>query len=81
VEPGHALKCRHEVLEGSLAKKLQETLPNKKMQFEKHYLEGESWTLFGHGTMEGDVDRNTDFTWYFYSKDLKMILPLLHGPW
>jgi hypothetical protein len=79
VEPGRALKRRHEVLEGSPAEKLQETPPNKEMRFEKCYLEGGSWTLFGPGTMEGDVDPNTDFTWYFYLKDLKMTLPLPHG--
>ena len=78
-EPGRALKRRHEVLEGSPAEKLQETPPNKKMRFEKRYVKGGSWTLFGPGTMEGDVDPNADFTWYFYSKDFKMTLPLPRG--
>ena len=77
-EPGRALKRRHEVLEGSPAEKLQETPPNKKMRFEKRYVKGGSWTLFGP-TMEGDVDPNADFTWYFYSKDLKMTLLLPRG--
>ena len=82
-EPEHALKHRHEVLEGSpntlLVKKLPETPSNKKMRFEKCYPEGGSWTVFGPGTMEGDIGPNADFTWYYYSKDLKMTLLLPHG--
>jgi len=35
--------------------------------------------VFGLGTMEGDIGPDTGFTWYFYSKDLKMTLPLLCG--
>ena len=29
--------------------------------------------------MEGNIGPDTDFTWYFYSKDLKMTLPLPCG--
>lgn len=82
-KPECALKHHCKVPEGSpntlLVEKLPETPPNKKMQFEKHYPKGGSWMVFGPGTMEGDISPNADFTWYFYSKDLKMMLPLLHG--
>jgi hypothetical protein len=76
-EPERILKRRHD---GPANQPPQDELPpSKRMRFEQRFKEGGSCTCFGPSTTAGDLDPNADFTWYFYSEELQMTLPLPLG--
>jgi hypothetical protein len=54
------------------------TPPNKRLRFEKRYFNGGGCTTHGRTIVNGNGNGN-DFTWWVYSQDLKMDVPLPPG--
>lgn len=56
------------------------TPPNKRFRFEKRFNDGGGMTTYGPGIIEdkGNYQSN-DYTWWVYSRDLKMDVPLPVG--
>jgi hypothetical protein len=58
------------------------TAPNKRLRFEKRYADGGGWTTHGCAIVnkkEPSTYDPDDYTWWVYSKDLKMDVPLPPG--
>ena len=51
------------------------TPPNKRLRFEKRFNTGGGMTTYGPGIRSGSCE-DEDYTWWVYSKDLEMYIPL-----
>jgi hypothetical protein len=51
------------------------TPPNKRVRFEKRFNDGGGMTIYGPGVKSGSCE-DEDYTWWVYSKDLMMYVPL-----
>jgi hypothetical protein len=51
------------------------TPSSKRLRFEKRFNDGGGMTIYGPGVKSGSCE-DEDYTWWLYSKDLKMYVPL-----
>ncbi|KAN0131058.1 hypothetical protein V8E53_011191 [Lactarius tabidus] len=52
---------------------------NKWLCFEKRFNDGGGMTIYGPAVKSGSWDNDADYTWWIYSKELKMYVPLPMG--
>jgi hypothetical protein len=57
----------------------QTTPPNKRVAFEKRYIDGGGYRVYGPKMVEGDLQPDDDFEWYYFCRARDTMVPLPFG--
>ena len=57
----------------------ESTPPSKQLRFEKCFNDGGGMTIYRPAVKSGSWDDDADYTWWVFSKELKMYVPLPIG--